>query len=1330
MNPPVIDRREQKDLAAELRTMISTYAPEWPTAADVENDPAAEAFVQAFARLLKILIERINRTPDKNFLSFLSMLGFDLLPPRAAQVPLQFRPAQSASQGGLIPAGTQVAVEGRSEIVFETREDMTIALPSIVRAVSYEPAGDRFTDHDAIFENTGTASLFEGSTQVPHRIYFGSDDLFDFDEPATVEFDLTFKVPLQYDADDWIVRWYQYDEEGKAREIYPVEPAGKVASLLEDGTVAFDLVQKIEPVALSGFVLKSAAEREWQTFSGSKRWIYAELDSALPVETFARAINVAPDYMIAAENEVVITGPSFLPFPQDPPATGDIFQIGNSDVLSRTGSTIVIRVSLYEEAPAPFTDVEYTFTYYDGISYQLLGKSNQDGTIETPEGTLNGFVDTTRAFSESGEIRFFCPEIVERAEATIESRWIRVTIASGGWGAGTALQPPFLREITMEYSSVPQIATANARVRIDSDSPVKADAAFLNNLEVDLTRDFYPFGDRPQFNNTFYFASEEVFVKDTGAVTITVDLSPGLPVPTTTSVTLRWEYFDGTDWQLLGVTTKQSGVTDPGNFSFTDTTAAFTQSGEVAFTIPRAQKTTLRAQNRTWLRTRIVQGNYGTDDPGYVPPSIENFTMQYQFLAQDTPEQVVLENNFFFEDATSTITDNVGLTNITRFVEPFKAPGEVDSSVYIGFDRSIASESLSMLFPLISRPFNAFLGTFNPNPPEIAWEYWSGSQWSVVSVNDGSDNLSRKEIVQILTPGNALARPTFGDDRFWLRLRLLRGSFSLKPEIDTIYTNVVWSDNQVTLTEELLGSSNGQPEQIFTLTRSPVLEGQQLVVLEDALTEEDRESVIADEGDGALSEVVDEAGDVVETRVRWHQVNHFEFSGPRSRHYIIDHGTGQITFGDGTRGYIPPARTNNIIMEQYRVGGGSDGNVTTGISEQRVTFPFVEGVSNPVAAEGGVNREDLEQIRTRGPATIKHRNRAVTFEDYESLVRESSGQIARVRTLQSTDSNFAFRPGYVTLIIVPDNSDDKPFPTPELVETVENYIEERASGFLLDALSPKINVVGPGYIQVSVEADVAYKNISEARQVEQRIRTALAGFLNPLTGGPDGTGWTFGRNVFISEIYEVIENVEGVDYVAGAVMRSSEQIYDLTASTEFAPTVPFPVGSTVLIRGQRTTDEGIKGVSMTSRLVEKLREDVNVTKFSGVGLKEGDFVTLTTPTDEFPLKLLIGSVNGPLLEIDPAFASAAYPPGSKLTVDGGVVQTTLVEGVPAETEITGLVTAIPQAGDTFEITSPETTINQQSGSLNAVSDAVSVIDLADNYLVYSGAHLIRAAQTG
>ena len=71
-----------------------------------------------------------------------------------------------------------------------------------------------------------------------------------------------------------------------------------------------------------------------------------------------------------------------------------------------------------------------------------------------------------------------------------------------------------------------------------------------------------------------------------------------------------------------------------------------------------------------------------------------------------------------------------------------------------------------------------------------------------------------------------------------------------------------------------------------------------------------------------------------------------------------------------------------------------------------------------------------------------------------------------------------------------------------------------------------------------------------------------------------------------------------------------------------------------------------------------------------------------------------------------------------------------MEGVPAETEITGLVTAIPQAGDTFEITSPETTINQQSGSLNAVSDAVSVIDLADNYLVYSGAHLIRAAQTG
>jgi hypothetical protein len=49
--------------------------------------------------------------------------------------------------------------------------------------------------------------------------------------------------------------------------------------------------------------------------------------------------------------------------------------------------------------------------------------------------------------------------------------------------------------------------------------------------------------------------------------------------------------------------------------------------------------------------------------------------------------------------------------------------------------------------------------------------------------------------------------------------------------------------------------------------------------------------------------------------------------------------------------------------------------------------------------------------------------------------------------------------------------------------------------------------------------------------LQQRITAALDDFFNPLTGGPDGGGWPFGRDVYRSEVLQVIDEVAGVDHV-------------------------------------------------------------------------------------------------------------------------------------------------------------------------------------------------------
>jgi hypothetical protein len=50
---------------------------------------------------------------------------------------------------------------------------------------------------------------------------------------------------------------------------------------------------------------------------------------------------------------------------------------------------------------------------------------------------------------------------------------------------------------------------------------------------------------------------------------------------------------------------------------------------------------------------------------------------------------------------------------------------------------------------------------------------------------------------------------------------------------------------------------------------------------------------------------------------------------------------------------------------------------------------------------------------------------------------------------------------------------------------------------------------------------------------------ALQKFLDPLGGGPDGTGWPLGRGVYISEILETMAGVAGVDYVVSVQLSAA-----------------------------------------------------------------------------------------------------------------------------------------------------------------------------------------------
>ena len=912
-----------------------------------------------------------------------------------------------------------------------------------------------------------------------------------------------------------------------------------------------------------------------------------------------------------------------------------------------------------------------------------------------------------------------------------------------------------------------------------------------------MTKDFYPFGEKPQFNDTFYIGSNEVFSKKGAIIKVMVALSGEVDVPDTPKIKLLWEYYDGNHWIKFGETTNSGVDAAQDTYSFTDSTFAFKNNGVVTFTCPNIEASQINGEENYWIRIRIIGGNYGEEatyeektatynstgrissketivagsntdftqkltigdsinaenqtkiitaissdteltidsafDPDlparttytysktlwvykpatYKPPSIKTLTLAYAFNSPVEDLDVVLAyNDFVYQDQTeATLSGN-------KYFTPFFPVADKQPALYLAFNQDIATLPVTIFFPLLEKVFTTYQKTQHGTVENtsLVWEYWTKNKWCELKIEDNTRNLTKRELVQILIPSDISKRPCFEFETgyYWIRARLANGKYEDFPRLTTIHTNTVRAHNLVTIQNEVLGSSNGTTNQVFTFSRSPVLPEQKVLIREVSLIEEERQIIISDEGSDAIEEILDDAGNIIGFWVRWHEMDHFSFSKPNSRHYVIDRNKGTIMFGDGERGMIPLAGTDHIKCS-YQSGGGVNGNVKAGtITKLRTSFPYIDSVTNPEDASGGGAEENLDRARERGPQTLKHRDRAVTHEDFEWLVREASPNVAKVKCMPTQDPSLQFKPGWVTLIIVPESEDPKPLPTQQLISEIETYLFERTSTYLT-AFPSQINLIGPRYIRVGVQAGVTFTSIREAKTIEGKIIDNLKQFFHPLHGGPEKKGWDFGRNVYISKVYEVIENTDGVDYVDELCLNASVQIFRFTLKESITLSVSYPEYSTI---------ESVDG-SIKFYLPQRLALQDEIVTLDAMGFKEGDHVILGT--GENSTTLVLTSVShesfGDVLECESISTDIAFPAGSTVETSDKRVTSIILNEIQGG-EISVLKVAILDVGDTIVLRHRDDPSSTESGEIQQVSTQVETIFIEDNYLVYPGTQAI------
>src|SRR5262249_48645964 len=123
------------------------------------------------------------------------------------------------------------------------------------------------------------------------------------------------------------------------------------------------------------------------------------------------------------------------------------------------------------------------------------------------------------------------------------------------------------------------------------------------------------------------------------------------------------------------------------------------------------------------------------------------------------------------------------------------------------------------------------------------------------------------------------------------------------------------------------------------------------------------------------------------------------------------------------------------------------------------------------------------------------------------------------------DARIAPADGHVSVVVVPTMMNMDNDKLDALRVALWRFLEDRR------LLTVRHHVVGPVYVRVPIKATLYLEEDVPPATARARVIDALRTLFHPLTGGFDGQGWPFGRDVQVSEIYEVIDKVPGIDFV-------------------------------------------------------------------------------------------------------------------------------------------------------------------------------------------------------
>ena len=218
---------------------------------------------------------------------------------------------------------------------------------------------------------------------------------------------------------------------------------------------------------------------------------------------------------------------------------------------------------------------------------------------------------------------------------------------------------------------------------------------------------------------------------------------------------------------------------------------------------------------------------------------------------------------------------------------------------------------------------------------------------------------------------------------------------------------------------------------------------------------------------------------------------------------------------------------NTTIFVQYRVGGGLGSNVGVGVINQIGTVDFaINGpsdsintnvrqslsVNNVTAAIGGANPPSTEEVRNMVTFNFSAQKRAVTINDYKSLIDTMPGKFGAPAKVSITENN-----NKITIQIL--SYDD----TGKLTQTVSNNLKSNLATYLSKyrMINDYISIDVAKVIDLEYEIYVVLESDRNQGQVITEIINGISNYMAP-------ENRELGQNVNVSDVRRLIQNTAGV----------------------------------------------------------------------------------------------------------------------------------------------------------------------------------------------------------